>query len=248
MSAMNAQTRINFYASSPEPCGYLAGRQSISAFANPYVDMDADTYNELIQFGFRRSGGYLYRPHCPDCTACVSLRVRVDDFRLSRNDRRNLKRNADIGLQTAPAKFFEEHYDLYRRYIDARHADGSMANPSRSDYHRFLICDWAETRFLELRQGRRLLGVAVTDVTETGLSAVYTFFDPMEQARSLGHYAILRQIEMARDQGYTYLYLGYWIDECDKMRYKARYRPAEIFVNDQWVELEPSARAVSATA
>ncbi len=248
MSAMNDQTRINFYASSPEPCGYLAGRQSISAFANPYVDMDADTYNELIQFGFRRSGGYLYRPHCPDCTACISLRVRVDDYRLSRNDRRNLKRNTDISVQTAPAKFFEEHYDLYRRYINARHADGSMANPSRSDYHRFLICDWAETRFLEFRQGRRLLGVAVTDATETGLSAVYTFFDPEEQARSLGHFAILQQIEMARDQGYPYLYLGYWISECDKMRYKARYRPAEIFVNDQWVELEPSARAVPATA
>ncbi len=235
---MNDQTRINFYASRPEPCGYLEGRQSISAFANPYVDMDADTYNNLILFGFRRSGGYLYRPHCPDCTACISLRVRVEDHRLSRNDRKNLRRNADLSVQIAPAKFFEEHYELYRRYIDTRHADGSMANPSRADYHRFLICDWAETRFVEFRQGRRLLGVAVTDVTESGLSAVYTFFDPELGERSLGHFAILSQIAMAREQGYPYLYLGYWIEGCDKMRYKARYRPAEIFVNDQWVELD----------
>jgi len=238
MSAMNDQTRINFYASSPEPCGYLSDRQSISAFANPYVDMDADTYNNLIQFGFRRSGGYLYRPHCPDCTACISLRVRAEEHRPSRNDRKNLRRNADIELQVAPAKFSEEHFELYRRYVNTRHADGSMANPSRSDYHRFLICDWAETRFIEFRQGRRLLGVAVTDVTESGLSAVYTFFDPDEQERSLGHFAILSQIEMAREQGYPYLYLGYWIADCDKMRYKSRYRPAEIFVNDQWVELD----------
>jgi len=238
MSAMNDQTRINFYASSPEPCGYLSDRQSISAFANPYVDMDADTYNNLIQFGFRRSGGYLYRPHCPDCTACISLRVRAEEHRPSRNDRKNLRRNADIELQVAPAKFSEEHFELYRRYVNTRHADGSMANPSRSDYHRFLICDWAETRFIEFRQGRRLLGVAVTDVTESGLSAVYTFFDPDERERSLGHFAILSQIEMAREQGYPYLYLGYWIADCDKMRYKSRYRPAEIFVNDQWVELD----------
>jgi arginine-tRNA-protein transferase len=238
MSAMNDQTRINFYASSPEPCGYLSDRQSISAFANPYVDMDADTYNNLIQFGFRRSGGYLYRPHCPDCTACISLRVRAEEHRPSRNDRKNLRRNADIELQVAPAKFSEEHFDLYRRYVNTRHADGSMANPSRSDYHRFLICDWAETRFIEFRLGRRLLGVAVTDVTESGLSAVYTFFDPDERERSLGHFAILSQIGMAREQGYPYLYLGYWIADCDKMRYKSRYRPAEIFLNDQWVELD----------
>ncbi len=238
MSAMNDQTRINFYASSPEPCGYLPERQSISAFANPYVDMDAETYNDLIQFGFRRSGGYLYRPHCPDCSACISLRVRVEEYRLSRNDRRNRKRNGDLSVQPVAAKFSEEHFELYRRYVNARHGDGSMANPTRSDYHRFLICDWAETRFLEIRQGRRLLGVAVTDVTESGLSAVYTFFDPEERARSLGHYAILSQIELAREQGYPYLYLGYWIADCDKMRYKSRYRPAEIFVNDQWVELD----------
>ncbi len=234
---MNDHTRINFFASSPEPCGYLEDRQAISAFANPYVDMDAETYNELIQFGFRRSGGYLYRPHCPGCKACISIRVRCEAFRPSRNDRRNLKRNADITVQTAPAKFFEEHFELYRRYVNARHADGSMANPSRSDYHRFLICDWAETRFVEFRQGRRLLGVAVTDVTESGLSAVYTFFDPEERSRSLGHFAILRQIEMARELGYPYLYLGYWIRECDKMNYKSRYRPSEIFIDDQWVEM-----------
>lgn len=235
---MNDQTRINFYASSPEPCGYLNGRQSISAFANPYVDMDAGTYNELIQFGFRRSGGYLYRPHCPGCQACISLRVCAEYYRLSRNDRRNLKRNADVTVQSAPAKFFEEHFELYRRYVNTRHADGSMANPSRSDYHRFLICDWADTRFIEFRLGRQLLGVAVTDVTESGLSAVYTFFDPQQSARSLGHFAILSQIEMARDQGYPYLYLGYWIRDCDKMKYKARYRPAEIFVEDQWIEFQ----------
>ena len=96
---MNDQTTLHFYASTPETCSYLPDRQSISAFANPHIDMDVETYNELIQFGFRRSGGYLYRPHCPDCQECISIRVPVSEFKFSRNDKRTLRKNEDIVIQ-----------------------------------------------------------------------------------------------------------------------------------------------------
>ncbi len=246
---MNDQNSLHFYASSPESCGYLPGRKSISAFANPYMDMDMDTYNELIQFGFRRSGGYLYRPHCPNCNECISLRILVDDYRFSRSDRRTLKRNEDISVHVADNQFREEHYELYRRYINHRHAGGSMENPTRSDYRRFLISDWTDTHFLEFHLDGDLIAVAVTDATRSGYSAVYTFFSPEMQGRSLGHLAILKQIELSQDEKLPYLYLGYWIRDCQKMQYKSRYRPAEGFVNDEWVELEsllPSARKRSA--
>ncbi len=234
---MNDQTRLHFYASTPEPCSYLPGRQSISAFANPHLDMDGETYDELIQYGFRRSGGYLYRPHCPDCDACISMRIPVQHYRFSRNDRRTLRKNSDIRVQQLENKFVEEHFALYQRYINSRHRGGSMENPTRSDYHRFLICDWTETSFFEFRANRKLLAVAVTDITSTGFSAVYTFFDPEEKRRSLGHFSILTQIQLTRESALPYLYLGYWIEDCQKMNYKKRYQPAEGFINDVWVDL-----------
>ena len=234
---MNDQSRLHFYASSPESCGYLPGRQSISAFANPYMDMDVETYDDLIQYGFRRSGAYLYRPHCPDCNECISIRVPVNEYRFSRGDRRTMRRNDDLRIQLMEGHYEEEHYELYRHYINSRHSGGSMENPSRSDYERFLICDWTESLFIEFRQGERLLAVAVTDVTRTGYSAVYTFFDPQEARRSLGHFAILKQIELSINNGLPYLYLGYLIKDCDKMNYKSRYKPTQGFINNSWIDL-----------
>ena len=235
---MNDQVKINFFASTPEPCSYLDDRKSVSAFANPHMDMDMRTYNELIQRGFRRSGGYIYRPHCPHCQECISVRVPVKHHCYSRNEKRIIKRNADLTTSVSPGRFREEHFDLYRRYIASRHNDGSMANPSKSDYHRFLICDWTDTLFVEYRLNRVLLAVAVCDVTDSGLSAVYTFFDPDHADRSPGHFAILNQIHETQQRDLDYLYLGYWIRDCDKMSYKRRYKPLEAYINDQWVLLD----------
>lgn len=235
---MNDQTRLQFYASAPETCSYLPDRQSVSAFANPHIDMDMQTYNELIQLGFRRSGGYLYRPHCPNCEQCISTRIPVQTYRFSRNDKRIMRRNSDLQIRQRDGRYIEQHFELYRRYINSRHSGGSMNNPSKSDYHRFLICDWTDSAFIEFWLDNKLLAVAVTDITSSGHSAVYTFYDPEQKARSLGHFAILKQIEISQQQCLPYLYLGYWIKDCRKMSYKARYRPAEGFVNNNWVEFD----------
>jgi arginyl-tRNA--protein-N-Asp/Glu arginylyltransferase len=234
---MNDQVKLNFFASTPEPCSYLDNRKSVSAFANPHMDMDMGTYNELIQHGFRRSGGYIYRPHCPHCQECVSVRVPVKRHQYSRSEQRVIKRNADLKINIMPGRFRDEHFDLYRRYINSRHNDGSMANPGKSDYHRFLICDWTDTLFYEFRLNRVLMAVAVCDVTSSGLSAVYIFFDPNYASRSPGHFAILNQIHETRLRDLDYLYLGSWIRDCSKMSYKRRYKPLEGHLNDQWVAL-----------
>jgi arginyl-tRNA--protein-N-Asp/Glu arginylyltransferase len=235
---MNDQVKLNFFASTPEPCSYLDNRKSVSAFANPHMDMDMGTYNELIQHGFRRSGGYIYRPHCPQCKECISVRVPVKRHQYSRSEQRVIKRNADLKISVMPGRYRDEHFDLYRRYINSRHNDGSMANPSKSDYHRFLISDWADTLFFEFRLNRILMAVAVCDLTSSGLSAVYTFFDPDHEARSPGHFAILNQIHETQSRDLDYLYLGYWIRDCNKMSYKRRYKPLEAYLDDQWVALD----------
>ena len=234
---MNDQAKLNFFASTPEPCSYLDNRKSVSAFANPHMDMDMNTYNELIRHGFRRSGGYIYRPHCPHCQECISVRIPVRAHRYSRNEKRVIRRNSDLRISVMPSRYRDEHFDLYRRYINSRHNDGSMANPNKSDYHRFLICDWTDTLFYEYRLNRILIAVAVCDLTDTGLSAVYTFFDPDHADRSLGHVAILNQIHETRLRDLDYLYLGYWIRNCSKMSYKRRYRPLEAYLRDQWITL-----------
>ena len=135
------------------------------------------------------------------------------------------------------ATFSRRHYHLYERYISLRHADGDMYPASEDQYRSFLLSPWSNSLFLSLYQGERLLSVAVTDQQPQGLSAIYTFFEPREEARSLGVLSILKQIELCQDLGLPYLYLGYWIKECDKMSYKTQYRPTELYVNNRWVAI-----------
>ena len=131
----------------------------------------------------------------------------------------------------------DEYFELYRRYIEARHRDGDMYPPSREQYESFLSAEWGVTQFFRLALNNELVGVAVADRLTDGLSAIYTFYDPDLQSRSLGTFSVLWQIEATRALGLDYLYLGYWIKDCQKMAYKIQFRPLELFVNGQWVEL-----------
>jgi arginine-tRNA-protein transferase len=163
--------------------------------------------------------------------------VPVAEFRADRSQRRNLRRNADLTLSLEPAAYSDEYFDLYRRYLDVRHAGGGMDNPAEEDFTRFLYTAWSPTAFVALRLHGRLLAVAVTDFASSGVSAVYTFFDPHESERGLGTYAILRQIDLARERGLPHVYLGYWIAGHPKMDYKARFHPLELLGPEGWQPL-----------
>lgn len=227
---------LPLYLSVADDCSYLPGRKSRSLFVDPDTQLDMRLYGRLMQKGFRRSGRMVYRPHCDDCRQCLSVRIPVERFDSRRRFRRLLRTNGDLHLVSRNASFVQAHYELYRDYIDARHAEGSMADPSPRDYADFLIADWADTLFLEIRRQDRLMAVAVTDQVDDGLSAVYTFFDPAESRRSLGTYSVLAQINLCRQLALPYLYLGYWIRDCGKMRYKADFRPVQVFSEGRWQE------------
>ena len=234
---MTELARLKFYATQAHPCSYLPTEQATTLFLDPSQPMDAQVYAELSEVGFRRSGDHLYRPHCQNCSACVPARLPAADFTPNRQQRRIHSRNADLQVQAARPTFSEEYYDLYARYIEQRHADGDMYPPNREQFSTFLVRDLPFSRFYEFRLNGRLLAVAVTDVLPNGLSAVYTFYDPDEEHRSLGRYAILWQIAETARLGLHALYLGYWIKNCRKMNYKTQYRPTELFVNQRWVIL-----------
>ncbi|OOZ39431.1 arginyltransferase [Solemya pervernicosa gill symbiont] len=228
---------LAFFASQEHDCSYLDDHVARTLFADPEAALTPAIYDKLIELGFRRSGDHLYRPQCPECDACWSARIPVAQYTPKRSDRRIVKLNSDLTVTRAEASFDEEHFALYSRYLNARHPDGSMAESSSEEYINFLTSNWSETQFNEFRLYGKLLAVAVTDRVANGLSAVYTFFDPEEGKRSLGKYAIQWQIEACIKEQLTYLYLGYWIENCQKMAYKGDYRPLEYFRANLWHEL-----------
>ena len=234
---IKANRQLPLYLSAPHDCSYLPDRRSSTLFADPDQPMDMASYNELLQYGFRRSGRLVYAPRCEECRQCVSVRVRAAEFRPRRSQRRVLQANADIEMRVGPARFEQHHYELYRRYTAVRHEDGEMATASADDYLGFLRADWCDTRFLEFLLDGRLVALAATDLPADGLSAVYTFFDPDLASRSLGTYAILRQIAHAQSLGLPYLYLGYWIRDSRKMAYKINFRPIELCISGRWQRL-----------
>lgn len=225
---------LAFYASEPHQCNYLPDKQALTVFADPSVPMTTAIYSRIIEYGFRRSGEYVYIPKCPDCNACISIRLPVNEFVPNRNQRRVINKNSDLSVHPHEATFNDEHYQLYRTYIHSRHNGGGMDNPSTGDYLKFLSSSWSDTLFYEIRLLDQLIGVTVADRLHTGLSAVYTYFDPNQEKRSPGSYAILWLIEEARRLGLSWVYLGYYIPNCQKMNYKERYRPLEAFVSGHW--------------
>jgi len=237
---MKSET-VRLFQTLPHPCGYFGDRVAQNLVIDPASPHLAQIYDAALLRGYRRAGGHVYHPHCRRCQACIPARVPVDALRPDRSQRRNLRRNADLALSLEPAAYSDEYFDLYRRYLDARHAGGGMDNPAEDDFTRFLYTPWSPTAFVALRLRGRLLGVAVTDFASSGVSAVYTFFEPDEDARGLGTHAILRQVDLARDRGLPHVYLGYWIAGHPKMDYKARFRPLELLGPEGWRPLAGAA-------
>jgi len=225
---------LKVYTTYPHTCSYLPDREATTLFIDPRQDIDQALYSRLSQLGFRRSGSHIYRPHCTDCRACIPARIPVERFQPDRSQRRIWRRNQDLLVMHSQDIRDEEAYDLYYRYIEQRHADGDMFPPDREQYLSFLNDPWQVTRYLRFYDGEQLVAVAVVDELEDGLSAIYTFFEPEQERRGLGVFAILWQIQRARDLGLAHVYLGYWIENCQKMRYKDRYQPLELLLDGRW--------------
>lgn len=236
----NQRTALRqFYTTGAAPCPYLEGRTERRIYTLlRRQPQEVEVFDRLSEAGFRRSQNLMYRPACPGCDACVPVRIPVGRFFPSRNERKVLRRNDDLSFDEAPAVPTAEHWELFRRYLAARHGDGGMAAMTRVDFES-MVGDWsAASVLMEGRdQAGRLLAVSLTDRLSSGYSGVYKFFEPDEPRRSLGTWTILQLIEKARLGGLAYVYLGYWIAGSDKMEYKARFRPMEQLTPAGWVDM-----------
>ncbi|KAF1009605.1 MAG: Aspartate/glutamate leucyltransferase [Luteibacter sp.] len=229
--------RVRLFQTLPHTCGYYAERTAQNLVVDPGAPHLDRLYGPALSKGFRRAGSHLYLPQCAACQACVPCRIDVERFEPDRTQRRGLKRNADLTVVEAMPGYSEERHILYERYLHARHSGGGMDAADAEDFQRFLSAPWSPTLFLEFRKNDRLLGVAVTDVMLAGLSAVYTFYDPDEAARSLGTFGILQQVALARRRGIPYVYLGFWIAGHPKMDYKRRFHALEVRRHGRWISM-----------
>lgn len=229
---------LRLFLSTEHSCGYLPGLLARSAFVDPDAGLGAAHYQRLLELGFRRSGDHTYRPHCRECARCVPVRIDVHLFRCNRSQRRSQRANADLQM-SIERRLTDEHFALYRRYLQMRHPGGGMDPQDRKAFHAFLECSWLDVRFWCFREkSGELLAVAVVDHLPQALSAVYTFFEPDAGARGLGTLAILEQIRVARLARLDHVYLGYWVEGSRKMDYKRRFRPLEALHGMQWLTLD----------
>ena len=236
----------SFYATQPAACPYLPGRTEQRIVTPFFTGDDAAFFDSLNQAGFRRSHGFLYRPACPGCQACIPVRVPVARFEWTRRFRKVWRRNEDITAERRHARATDEQYALFKRYLEARHDDGGMARMTRADYRELVENAPPDTFVVEFRLDGELVAVALSDALLSGLSGVYKYFAPELEKRSLGTFVILWHLDEAARQGLPFVYLGYWIEQSRKMRYKVQFQPMEQLGPGGWAPLPPLETTVPA--
>jgi arginine-tRNA-protein transferase len=237
-----------FYVTAPQPCPYLADRVERKLFTG-LQDADGQTLHDaLSKQGFRRSQNVLYRPACTDCSACISVRIKVSDFKPTKSQKRTMRRNRDMKRGAHTAWATDEQYDLFKTYLSSRHVDGGMTDMDVFEFGAMIEETPVRTRIVEYHQptanGRNALKYAcLTDVLDDGISMVYSFFDPELSDRSPGKYMILDHVEIAREMGLEYVYLGYWVAGSPKMDYKAQFSALQLCIDGEWQPFDEQSMA-----
>jgi arginine-tRNA-protein transferase len=227
---MNAPRQIRLTLLPPHPCPYLPGREARSE-GFLAQRMSPEVYLGLMDVGFRRSGALVYRPKCVGCTACRPLRVGVETFVATRSQRRVWRRNLDLSVRVGEARATEEKFAMYATYVREWHAKEEEANVR--SFVEFLYSSPVLTLEMEYRdRAGKLVGVGICDRSEKSLSSVYFYFDPAQARRGLGNFAAMWEIEFARREKIPWYYLGYWVNDCSAMEYKARFGPHQILGED----------------
>lgn len=243
---------LEHFVAEPRACSYLA-EASASLEYRLMVGVSAEELDRLLERGWRRFGLAYFRPACAACAECVPLRIPVSGFEPSRNQRRVLGRGSRLALEIGTPSVDAARIALYQRWhsqrADTRGWDDDGMTAERY-FHEFAFPHPAARELSWYAEApgepRRLVAVSLVDETPTALSAVYTYYDPDYEKWSMGTLSILTQVDVARQAGKRWVYLGYRVLGCASSRYKARFVPHEILRGNgasegpSWLRVETS--------
>jgi len=227
---------VQFYVTTNYSCGYIKGQEAQSIVATPYKNVNSKNFKSLISQGFRRSGQYVYKPDCKNCSACIPIRLLASNFIASRSQKRLKKYLNKLSVELLPLNFNEEHYNLYVNYQNKRHRNNDKSEDDVADYNDFLINSNVNSKLVEFRLNDQLKMITIIDIIDDGISAVYTFYDCSDQKLSLGTMSIIWLLGLCKKENLPFLYLGYWIHESQKMKYKTNFKPYELMIKGVWQE------------
>ena len=222
------------FTSITERCEYLPDRISQLRY-DIAPGLERAEYMTRLREGWRRFGPILFRPECPSCQMCKSLRVSVGAFRASESQRRAWQRNAgDVDVRIGRPSISDEKLDLLHKFHGYGHETKGWPADRTIDL-RLFVHNPFPTEEWSYFLNDRLIAVGYVDAMAEGLSAIYFYWDPAERHRSLGTFNILAMIESARERGLPHVYLGYYVEGCRSLEYKARFRPNEVIgPQGQW--------------
>ena len=226
---------VKFGLSTTFPCGYLPDQDERLLVYLDEQPLSPILYAALQNQGFRRSEQYVYKPYCKHCNACQSIRIPIHKFKPSRSQKRLLNKSKKFWSKIS-CEVGDNYFPLYEKYVNDKHFGGVMYPANRSQLDSFTDCSWMDQLYIELYDNKQLIAVAICDVSPESVSAVYTFYDQDYSDYSLGTLMILLQIELATQLERSWLYLGYFIKQCQKMNYKTKFLPYQILTENKWVE------------
>lgn len=218
-----------------QPCPYLRDRTSRLPLRLPSRPLSGGELSLRLEKGDRRQGFVLYKPNCPSCVACEAIRIDVEKYELTSSQQRTLKRgDRELTLQQGNPVVDRRRVEIYNAHKAGRGLRDNQPPIDADGYRDFLVASCCDTFELSYWLGAKLLGIAIVDRADDALSAVYCCYDPDYSRYGIGTYSILKQIELCRQWGLRYLYLGLYIAECENMTYKARYLPHERLLGGVW--------------
>ncbi len=225
-------------------CPYLSNQSEYQLFTRINRPLSIDETMVFSNSGFRRSHNIMYRPICPQCSACISSRIRCNDFKLTGSWKRILNKNSDVASKLLMTDITYEQYELFRLYVSTRHSTGEMSNMSFQEYADMILQSPVDTYLMEYRtEQKELVAACILDKLADGYSAVYSFYNPFLSERSLGSFMILDLIDYINQHDLHYLYLGYWVKDSNKMDYKKRFHPLEGYIGDKWQNISSAHNA-----
>lgn len=222
----------------PEDCPYIEGQTARMPLRWQFRPTSGNEFDESLAAGDRRVGRMLYRTACPTCTACEPIRIPVRDFKPSKSQRRVIKKNRDVVVETGPATFSEEKLALYNRHKRERGLARDERTMTRRGYEGWFVQSCTRTIDMEYRVDGRLIGCGILDLGALDTSSVYFYFDPRESARSPGVFSVLMEVAWLRSQGGRHHYLGLYVEQCSHLSYKGAYYPHERLVDGDWRRVE----------